>query len=309
MSIFSISVVIPLYNEENIFPQLIERLLPVITQFPQQVQVVLVNDGSTDKTPALMQTLSERDPRFKAVFLSRNFGHQQAVSAGLQFADATEAILVMDGDLQDPPELIYAFYDKIKEGYDVVYAIRRKRKEGLLYRVLFWSYYRIQKMVSNFDIPIDSGDFCMMRKRIKDVLIAMPEENRYLRGMRAWAGFKQVGFPYDRDARFAGHSNYGFKKLTALALNGIFNFSRAPIKFMYTMGTFSILLAFAYILFLLWLKLSAHPLPQGYVTLIFAISFFSGIQLITLGLIGEYVYRIYGQVRKRPLFLIDKIIN
>lgn len=304
-----VSILVPLYNEEKMFDQLIERLTKLLDSFEPSAQVVLVNDGSRDRTPYLMEQLSNKDKRFKSVFLARNHGHQLAVSAGMANTDGQEAIMIIDGDLQDPPELIFEFYKKLKEGYDVIYAIRKNRKEGFMLKLAFWAYYRIQKLVSNYDIPMDVGDFCMMSSRVRDIIVSMPEESRYLRGMRSWVGFKQYGYEYDRHERHAGDSKYSLKKRIEIGLNGIFNFSKVPIRFMYTMGILSILLSVVYLLLLLYLKFTSHILPDGYITLIFAISFFSGVQLITLGLIGEYVYRTYNQVRERPLFIIDKVIN
>lgn len=304
-----ISIVIPLYNEEKTFNKLVERITGILNSFEINTQVVLINDGSSDNTPFLMQLQSEKDKRFKSVLLSRNHGHQIAVSAGLYYADAQQAVMIMDGDLQDPPELIKDFYSKLQEGYDVIFAIRKKRKENFILRSAYWLYYRLQRAVSNFNIPIDSGDFCMVSKRVRDIIVSMPEESRYLRGMRSWVGFKQFGYEYDRDERFAGESKYNLKKLMQLAFNGIFNFSRFPIQLMYRMGFISIIISLLYIVYLSYKKIMGDPLPQGYFTLIFAICFFSGVQLISLGLIGEYVFRTYNQVRKRPLFIVDKIIN
>jgi glycosyltransferase involved in cell wall biosynthesis len=309
MEKYQISIVIPLYNEEKMFRELTQRIIGILDSFGIKTQVVLVNDGSNDATPFLMEEISSRDRRFKSVFLSRNHGHQLAVSAGLTCTDGEEAIMIIDGDLQDPPELIVEFYKKLKEGFDVIYGIRKNRKEGFMLRLLFWSYYRIQRMLSNYDIPMDSGDFCMMSKRVRDIMITMPEQSRYLRGMRSWVGFRQYGYSYDRNERVAGKSKYSFRKRIEIGLNGIFNFSKVPIRFMYLLGFTSILISILYVLYLLYLKLTSTYLPDGYVTIIFAVSFFSGVQLITLGLIGEYVFRMYNQVRQRPLFIIDKIIN
>jgi len=304
-----ISIVAPLYNEEQGFQSLIERITAILNSSALNIQVVLVNDGSTDNTPFLMQLLSDKDQRFKSVFLSRNHGHQIAVSAGMYHAGGDKAVMIIDGDLQDPPELIHSFYEKIKEGYDVVYAVRKNRKESFLMKTAYWLYYRIQRMVSNYNIPIDSGDFCMVSKRVRDIMVSMPEENRYLRGMRSWVGFKQYPFDYDRAERQAGEPKYSLKKLMELAFNGIFNFTHFPIKLIYRLGFFSISISVLYMIYLLTLRFSGSILPQGYITLIFSISFFSGAQLICLGLIGEYVFRTYNQVRQRPLFIIDKVIN
>ena len=304
-----VSIVIPLYNEEKSFARLVERITALLNATPLRVQVVVVNDGSKDNTPLLMQMLSEKDARFRSVFLSRNHGHQLAVSAGMFYASACEAVMIIDGDLQDPPELLGGFYDKIREGYDVVYAIRKSRKENFAMKMAYWAYYRLQRMVSNFNIPIDSGDFCMITKRVRDIMVSMPEESRYLRGMRSWVGFRQFGYEYDRDKREAGESKYSMRKLLELGFNGIFNFTRFPVKMMYRLGFLSILMSILYICYLLYLKFTGDTLPQGYITLIFSVSFFSGVQLISLGLIGEYVFRTYNQVRQRPLFIVDKILN
>ena len=304
-----ISILVPLYNEEKMFDQLTERLTRLLDSFPYSTQVVLINDGSSDNTPFLMELISNKDKRFKSVFLSRNHGHQIAVSAGMYYADAEDALMIIDGDLQDPPELLVDFYAKLREGYDVVYAIRKNRKESFVKKLVYWMYYRIQKMVSNYNIPIDSGDFCMITKRVKDIMVAMPESSRYLRGMRSWVGFKQFAYEYDRDKRQAGESKYSLRKLMELAFNGIFNFTSFPIKLMYRLGFISILMSIFYIIYLLVLRFKGSELPVGYVTLIFSISFFSGVQLICLGLIGEYVHRMYNQVRQRPLFIVDKTLN
>lgn len=309
MEKYRISIVIPLFNEEKMFRELTERVAGILDNFDIKTQVVIVNDGSIDSTAILMEEISLKDKRFKSVFLSRNHGHQLAVSAGLSCADGEEAIMIIDGDLQDPPELIVEFYKKLKEGFDVVYGIRKNRKEGFLLRLCFWTYYRIQRSLSNYEIPMDSGDFCMMSKRVKDIMVSMPEQSRYLRGMRSWVGFKQFGYPYDRNERVAGKSKYNLKKRLEIGLNGIFNFSKVPIRFMYLLGFTSIIISIIYTVYLIYLKLTSTYLPAGYVTIIFAVSFFSGVQLITLGLIGEYVFRMYTQVRERPLFIIDKVIN
>jgi dolichol-phosphate mannosyltransferase len=304
-----ISIVIPLFNEESAFQTLADRVAKIMDSSEFTIQAVLVEDGSTDNTPFLMQLLSEKDKRFKSVFLSRNHGHQIAISAGMSYTEATEAIMIIDGDLQDPPELITEFYKKIKEGYEVVYAVRKRRKEGVMLKLAYWLYYRIQRKVSNYRIPIDSGDFCMMSKKVKDIMVSMPEHSRYLRGMRSWVGFKQFAFEYERSGRYAGEPKYTFRKLLELAFNGIFNFTRFPINMMYKIGLLSILVSFIYIFYLFYLKFQGSVLPQGYITLIFSISFFSGIQLISLGLIGEYIFRTFSQVKQRPLFIVDKVIN
>ncbi len=303
-----VSIVIPLYNESKVFKQLTDRLDAVINSLPFTCEVVLIDDGSKDSTASLIREICLKNANYLGLILSRNHGHQLALSAGLANTRGTKAIMVMDGDLQDPPELIADFYKKLNEGFDVIYAVRRKRKESLLKKLAYWSYYRLQRSVSNFNIPIDSGDFGMISRRVVDHLNNMPEQSRYLRGMRSWVGFKQIGLEYERDARAAGDSSYGFRQLLGLAYNGIFNFSEFPVKFITRTGIYSILLSLIYLGYVVIRKVLYNDVPAGFTTLIIAIILFSGVQLISIGLIGEYVLRIYNQVRNRPLYVVDKKI-
>lgn len=305
----AVSIVIPLYNEEQVFSKLTERIDNVILKLPYSVEVVLIDDGSKDKTADLIRTKCLNDERYLGILLSRNHGHQLALSAGLSKARATKAIMVMDGDLQDPPELLHDFYKKFEEGYDVVYAVRKKRKEGIFKRMAYWAYYRLQRSVSNFNIPIDSGDFGLMSRRVVDQLKNMPEQSRYLRGMRSWVGYKQIGLTYERDIRSEGKSNYSFRQLLNLAFNGIFNFSEFPVKLITHLGIYSIVLSIIYIGFVIYERIVHNNVPAGFTTLIVAIVLFSGVQLLSIGLIGEYVLRIYNQVRNRPLYIIDQVIS
>ena len=305
---FDVSVVVPLYNEEAVFHLLIERLKNVISNISFTCEIVLVNDGSSDKTAEMIEQICKENACFTAVLLSRNYGHQIAVSAGLEFAKGRKAVMIIDGDLQDPPELIQDFYTLIESGIDVVYAIRKNRKESFLKKLAYKSYYRLQKKISNFHIPIDSGDFSMLSRRVVDIMNEMPEQSRYLRGMRAWVGFKQVGFEYDRDDRKAGNSKYSWKKLFELAFNGLFNFSDFPVKFITRLGFITVFISLTYFAYNVYRKIYYNDVPQGFTATILAIILFSGVQLISLGVIGEYVLRIYNQVKKRPLFVVDKII-
>ncbi len=306
-----VSIVIPLYNEEQVFDRLINRLDSVLNSFQYPTEVVLIDDGSRDKTAELMKAKCLADARYTGLFLSRNHGHQLALSAGLAHARGTEAIMVLDGDLQDPPELINEFYNLYKNGNDVVYAIRKNRKEGPLKKLAYWAYYRLQKSVSNFNIPIDSGDFGLMSRRVVDKLNSMPEQSRYLRGMRSWVGFKQIGFEYSRDERKEGQSNYGWKQLMGLAFNGIFNFSEFPIRLITKLGLFTIIVSLIYLGDVLYKKLfTDQVIPVGFTAILMAIILFSGVQLISIGIIGEYVLRIFFQVKNRPLFIVkEKIEN
>lgn len=303
-----ISIVIPLFNEEEVFNKLIERIDNVLLSLKVKAEVVLIDDGSRDLTASLIKSKCLSDERYQGILLSRNHGHQLALSAGLNYARGTKAIMVMDGDLQDPPELINEFYDKHLEGYDVVYAIRRKRKEGIIKRFAYWTYYRLQRSVSNFEIPIDSGDFGLISRRVVDQLVAMPEQSRYLRGMRSWIGFKQIGIEYVRDSRMAGASNYSMKQLMSLAFNGIFNFSEFPIKFITRLGILTILISLVYLIYNIYRKFFIGDVPIGFTALIMAIVLFSGVQLISIGIIGEYVVRIFFQVKNRPLYIVSEII-
>jgi polyisoprenyl-phosphate glycosyltransferase len=304
-----VSVIVPLYNEESVFPSLIARLQALASTLPFQVEFVLVDDGSRDNTPALMENLAMINGNFTSVFLSRNFGHQIAVTAGMEAASGTHAVMIIDGDLQDPPELITPFYSKIKEGYDVVFAVRTKRKEGMVKRSAYWIFYRLLKSISKVDIPLDSGDFCMMTRTVNDAVVAMPEQSRFIRGMRTWVGFNQIGLEYERQKRQAGEPKYTFKKLFQLAYDGIFNFSDVPLKVITKLGIFTILLSIVYLGYVLMKKIFFGAVPEGFTALIAAIVLFSGVQLICLGVIGEYVARIYDQVRGRPLFIVRQKIS
>jgi len=304
-----ISIVVPLYNEEDVFDKLIERLLNVINQASFTCEVILINDGSNDKTPLLIEELCKIDKRFTGILLSRNHGHQLAVTAGLKYVRGIEGAMIIDGDLQDPPELIADFYSLLQQGNDVIYAVRKNRKESFLKKIAYKYYYRLQKKISNFNIPIDSGDFSMISKRVVDIMNEMPEQSRYLRGMRSWVGFKQIAFEYDRDERQAGETKYSWSKLFELAFNGIFNFSDFPVRLITKVGLFTIFISFIYFLYIVYSKIKYHDIPQGFPTLIFAIILFSGVQLLSLGLIGEYVLRIYNQVRNRPLFVVEKVLQ
>lgn len=309
MSIPKISIIVPLYNEEQVFEELEKRLTNLSKNHDFEFEFILVDDGSADSTPALMEQLSLSDNRFKSVFLSRNFGHQIAVSAGMANVSNPDAIMIIDGDLQDPPELVADFYNQIKAGYDVVYAIRKKRKENWIKKISYWMFYRILNSISTINIPLDSGDFCMISKRVNDEIALMPERSRFIRGMRTWVGFRQIGIEYERNARYAGEAKYGFKMLFKLAYDGIFNFSEVPLRLITKLGFVVVTLSMFYIFFVLIMMIIGKNIPQGFLSTIIAISLFSGVQLICLGVIGEYLSRIYEQVKGRPLYIIKKIVD
>ncbi|MEY3646223.1 MAG: hypothetical protein RL127_931 [Bacteroidota bacterium] len=303
-----VSFVIPVYNEESNLPMLVERLVKIMDQSPITLEAVLIDDGSRDNSRTMLQQLALSDPRFHIVLLSRNHGHQLALTAGLSVARGSEGVFVLDGDLQDPPELLETFYAKHQEGYDVVYAVREKRKEIFYKRFAYFIFYRILKKIANIDIPLDSGDFSFISRRVVNVLNKMPEESRFIRGMRTWIGFKQIGIAYDRQERASGDSKYSFSKLVQLALNGIYNFSEFPIKFVTSLGGFAIISSVIYLISVIIKKLFFDQVIEGFTALLFVIILFGGIQLMAIGVLGEYILRIFFQSKSRPNFIIEKEI-
>lgn len=304
-----VNIVIPLYNEADVYTELINRLKRVIDQVKISTTVILVNDGSSDDTEQLIVETAKSDPRFKGVLLSRNFGHQLALSAGLSQVNASRAAFILDGDLQDPPELLEKFYRYISDGYDVVYAVRKKRKEGLLKRTAYALFYRLMRKISYIDFPLDSGDFSMISRRMVDHLNSMPEQSRFLRGMRSWVGYRQIGVPYERAERFAGDSKYSLKQLIRLAFNGLFNFSETPIKAVMILGTLVTGTSLIYLFVTLIKRFVFDIVPEGFTALLTVIILFGGIQLVAIGVIGEYILRIFFEVKKRPLYIIKEVVN
>jgi glycosyltransferase involved in cell wall biosynthesis len=302
-----ISIVVPLYNEEPGLGMLLERLENVRNSEGCRIEIVFVDDGSKDRTKEILfeYTATARDVR--VVALSRNFGHQTAVTAGLANATGEAAIMIIDGDLQDPPELLAAMYKRINDGYDVVYAVRKKRKEGIVKRVMYKLYYRLLQKLAETRIPLDSGDFCMITRRVTDLFNQMPEESRFLRGMRAWVGFKQYGLEYEREERHAGETKYTIKKLFKLAYDGIFNFSTVPIKLIRRLGLASIVVSILYFATVLVKKVVYGTVPEGFTALLAAVILFSGVILLSMAILGEYLVRIFFQVKNRPLYVIDHI--
>jgi len=248
------------------------------------------------------------DSRIIAISLSRNFGHQAAISAALDHASG-DAVVIMDGDLQDIPEVIPQFLEKFGEGFDVVYAQRVRRKEPLLLRLCYFVFYRMMARLSDIRLPLDSGDFGLMSRRVVDQIRRMPEHHRYLRGMRSWVGFRQVGIPVERAERHSGKSKYSIVRLMKLAADGIFAFSIVPIRAAALLGAFVMLLSLLYVCFALYAKLFLHESPQGFTALLVAVTFLSGIVLFFLGIIGEYVGRIYEETKARPQYVIGRIVG
>jgi dolichol-phosphate mannosyltransferase len=305
-----ISVVIPCYNEEEVLEQLFERVQRAASKWSANYEVVMVDDGSTDSTPDMLRDLHARDARWKSIQLGRNFGHQTALWAGLQHARG-DVVAVLDADLQDPPEVVDRFLEKWREGYDVVYAVRQKRKEGLLKRGAYALFYRVLERLSEIHIPLDSGDFCVVDRSVLDVLAPITEQEPFVRGLRAWVGFRQIGVPYERERRAGGEVKYTFRKLMQLALNGIFSFSTRPLRIATVLGLTVCMFAFVSIVAFALQRLFPGafeaigvPLVPGFWATIVAILFLGGVQLFCLGILGEYVARIYNNVKGRPQYTV-----
>ena len=311
MSSELISVVVPVYNEEGNVDELVRRVRAVMNALPGEprYELVLVNDGSRDATLLRLRDLALTHHEIVVVNLSRNFGHQIAATAGIDAARGN-AIILMDGDLQDPPELIGAFLERWREGYDVVYAVRRSRKgEGAFKLATARAFYRIVRRLTNVAIPVDTGDFRLMSRRVVEALKLTRERHRFLRGLVSWVGYPQIGVEYDRDERFSGSTKYPVTKMLGFAIDGITSFSEIPLRFASYLGFTVSIVAFIVAVIEILIKLfTGYNLP-GYTSTIFAILFLGGVQLIAIGTLGEYIGRIYEQVKGRPLYLIADVIR
>jgi len=303
-----VSIAIAVYNEEAVLPELLRRTTAVLDKVPGGPhELILVDDGSSDRTWAILENAAVLDPRIKAVALSRNFGHQIALGAALDQVTGDVAVL-MDGDLQDPPEAAPTLLEHYYQGYDVVYVRRVNRKESWWLRGCYWLFYRVLAVLSSTRLPLDSGDFGLMSRRVLDEIRKMPEHHRYLRGLRTWVGFRQIGVPIERSARHAGRTKYGAFRLLKLASDGIFAFSIVPLRAAALVGAAAIMLSFAFSLYSIYAKFWRGT-PQGFTALILAITFLSGVNLFFLGIIGEYVGRIYEEAKGRPHYVIRKLIS
>ena len=303
----SFSVVAPVYNEEDVVEEFCKRTSAALSAYSKQWEIIFVDDGSIDRTPDILRELHKGNPHIKFISFSRNFGHASALSAGLAHADGS-AVALIDSDLQDPPEVLPEFFEKWKEGYDVVYGVRKKRKENVFKRGAYWTFYRLFKSVAKLEnAALDSGDFAVLDRKVVLALRDLPERSRFLRGLRSWVGYRQYGLAYEREARFAGTSKYSFRKLLRLALDGFFSFSYVPLRFATFLGLFVALAAFLGILIILYLRLTYGVIGiPGFSTTLIGILFFGAVQLISLGILGEYIGRIYDEVRHRPLYLIKE---
>jgi len=299
----TISVVLPVYNERENLDALMARLVPVIERAADgSFEILFVDDGSRDGSSEFLDSLHSRDARVKVIHFSRNFGHQAALQAGLDEATG-KAVILMDADLQDPPEVITQFVENWQLGYDVVYAIRKRRKEGFLKRAAYSLFYRTLKAIAEIDLPLDVGDFCLIDRSVVQVLASLPERNRFLRGLRSWVGFNQTGIEYERHSRHSGIPKYTLRKLISLAFSGYIGFSAMPLRAAAWLGILSASAGFATALWTIVSKITGFPSPWGWASIMAVILFVGGVQLIVLGVIGEYLGRVYDEVRQRPLYI------
>lgn len=301
-----LSVIIPSYNEERNVGIMHERLTKTLSEITDSYEMIFVNDCSKDQTLLRIKELAERDSHVKYLSFSRNFGHQIAVSAGLDFCTG-EAVVIIDGDLQDPPELITQMYERYKEGYKVVYA-KRKTRDGETWfkKATAKIFYRLLASMTSIDIPVDVGDFRLIDRVIVEHLRNMPEKSKYIRGQIAWIGYKQTFVEYHRDARLYGTTNYPLKKMLRFALDGITAFSDKPLKIASGLGIFSAIVSLLALVYALVSHFCFHATITGWTSLILSVLFIGGVQLITIGIIGEYIARINNDVRNRPLYILDE---
>lgn len=301
------SVIIPIYNEELNIPTLVSRLRPVVEKTGMSYELLFVNDGSRDRSLDLIKALAQSDQHVRYIDFSRNFGHQVAVSAGIDHCKGN-IIAIIDADLQDPPELIEQMIAHIKQGNEVVYAKRRSRKDkSVIKKAAYKIFYRLLARISNVDVPLDTGDFRVMTRKVAEVLKNMPEQHKFLRGQITWLGFKQTFVEYDRDVRAAGEPGYTYKKLFRLAFDGITGFSNVPLRLATVMGFVVSGISLVLILYaLISYMFFKGDMPRGWTSLMIAVSFIGGVQLICLGIIGEYISRMQTDVRRRPLYIVNE---
>lgn len=298
-----ISVVVPIFNEREVIPAFVQRARPVLESLGEPFELIFVDDGSDDGSDVLLDALAAGDPSIRVLHFSRNFGHQAALTAGMEAASG-DAVVLIDGDLQDPPEIIPIMLQTWRSGYQVAYAVRRTRKESWLRRLVYGFFYRSLRALADIDTPLDSGDFCLLDRCVVEALRAMPERNRFLRGLRSWTGFRQMGVLYDREARTLGESKYSLRKLFRLALSGYVGFSIMPLRIAGLLGLLGAGAGVALAGWAITVKILGETAPPGWASTFAAILFVSGLQLLVLGIIGEYLGRVYDEVRRRPLYIL-----
>lgn len=314
-----ISIVIPIYNEEAIIPELYSRLDAAARKLAEQhggsYEVIAIDDGSRDRSKEMIRALAAKNPSWKLLSFSRNFGHQKAVAAGIHYSRG-DAVVIMDADLQDPPEELHRFLDKWREGYQVVYAVRTQRKENIFKRIAYAAFYRILRRIASIEIPLDSGDFCVIDRSIVEVMRSLPERTRFVRGLRTWAGFRQIGVAYERHERQAGESKYTLSKLFGLAFDGIVSFSSVPLKLASWLGVCFCVASFVIIGLVFAWRISGVTVfgmaPQnalGWTSLVSLMLFLSGIQMLLMGVIGEYLARVFDEVKAREPWIIGDAVG
>jgi dolichol-phosphate mannosyltransferase len=306
---------VPCFNEEDVLPKLFERLGAVAGTWNADCEIICVDDGSRDRTWELLKSQNQKDPRWRCLSFARNFGHQTAVSAGLYHSTGAAAIII-DADLQDPPEEIAHLLAKWREGFEVVFATRKARKDPRVKRILAWGFYRVISRMAPFPMPADAGDFCLLDRKVVNIINALPERNRYLRGLRTWCGFRQTSIEFERGERVAGVPQYTFKKSLKLAMDGLFSFSTVPLRLATYLGFWVSTFAFLGVVFTLFQKIFAKEFTalglepkSGYPTVIISILFLGGVQLICIGILGEYLGRIYEEVKGRPRWIIQDTVG
>ncbi|WP_247869515.1 glycosyltransferase family 2 protein [Herbaspirillum sp. ST 5-3] len=305
-----LSVVVPCFNEEEVIGETTKRLRLFCAELQDlDVELIFVDDGSRDRTRQLLKGFALEDPRIKIIGFARNFGHQIAVTAGIDAAKG-DAVVLIDADLQDPPEVIHEMVAKWREGFDVVYGTRTERLgESAFKRATARGFYRVLNRLSDIPIPLDTGDFRLMSRDVVDTLRAMPERDRFIRGMVSWVGFKQIALPYKRGERFAGESKYPLRKMLRFATDGILSFSTKPLQISVAMGMFSASLALLGIFYVLFLRLFTSIWVEGWTAIMIAVLFMGGVQLISVGILGEYVGRIYNEIKNRPLYVVQEYLG
>ncbi|MFB0527749.1 MAG: glycosyltransferase family 2 protein [bacterium] len=303
------SVVVPVYNEKEVLSELYKRMTSVMDKLGEPYEIVFVNDGSNDGSLELMKTLYSQDSRVKIINFSRNFGHQIAITAGLDYASG-EAVITIDADLQDPPEVIPSLIDKWKEGFDVAYGIREKRAGESFFKLSTASvFYRFLGKITDTNIPADTGDFRLMSRKVVDSLKNIRERNRFVRGLVSWVGYRQIGVNYKREKRFAGRTKYPLRKMLKFAIDGISSFSFLPLRIASYGGFVISGLGLIYAVYAIFIKLFTTKAVPGWASLMVAILFLGGVQLIAIGIIGEYIARIGQETKQRPLYIIKEIIE
>ncbi|MEA5115131.1 MAG: glycosyltransferase family 2 protein [Geobacteraceae bacterium] len=307
-----LSIVVPIYFEEDTLPQFYDRLKGVMEQLASaaKYELIFVNDGSTDRSLDLLRQLSRDDNSIRVIGFSRNFGHQVAITAGIDHAQG-DAVVVIDGDLQDPPEVIPEMFAKWQDGYKVVYGVRNSRKGESAFKLITARvFYRCINYLSDVHLPLDAGDFRLMDRVVVDALCSIREENRYIRGLVSWVGFPQFALSYDRDSRYAGETKFNLRKMLKFAFDGITGFSDRPLRISSKLGILCTITSFAMIIWLIYSKItSPSSTIQGWTSLLVVVLFLGGIQLLSIGLLGEYIGRIHRETKKRPLYVVAEKIG